>query len=67
VSRSAAGLWKLKEEQEDGFFFQAMPFMLKLADTEVDGRRSGREEGRQQLREALFPTEEDALKASGLG
>jgi hypothetical protein len=44
-----------------------MPFMLKLADTEVDGRRSGREEGRQQLREALFPTEEDALKASGLG
>jgi hypothetical protein len=33
VWRSAAWFWKLKEEQEDGFFFQVMAFMLKLADT----------------------------------
>jgi hypothetical protein len=32
VSRSAAGFWKLKEEQEDGFFFQVMVFMLKFAE-----------------------------------
>jgi hypothetical protein len=32
VSRSAAGFRKLKEEQEDGFFFQVMVFMLKFAE-----------------------------------
>jgi hypothetical protein len=31
VTRSAAGFWKLKEEQEDGFFFQVIAFILKFA------------------------------------